>query len=245
MIFRWANLLTPGIKRNVVGRVFEPLNSYKVNPAKELPQMYCSKCGTEIPATAVFCLHCGFEVRDSKQKNKNSVHSSKRGATTGLAIGATVFVVGLLLIAGLVGSLYLYNQRQDDSSDDRGSRPLISRDNPIRQPERMTIVNKSFPVGAHQYVYYTVPLKSGDAHVTGHFTAQGGGNDIEVLVLDQDGFTNFSNGHNASTYYNSGGYVTAGTIDLNLRPATYYIVFNNAKALLTNKVVTAEIDAEY
>jgi Zn/Cd-binding protein ZinT len=41
-------------------------------------------------------------------------------------------------------------------------------------------------------------------------------NDIEVLVLDQDGFTNFSNGHNARSYYNSGGYVTTGSIDLNL-----------------------------
>jgi len=57
-------------------------------------------------------------------------------------------------------------------------------------------------------------------------------------------FTNFSNGR-TNAYYNSGGYVTTGSIDLNLRSDTYYIVFSNAKAMLTNKVVTAKIDAEF
>ena len=54
-------------------------------------------------------------------------------------------------------------------------------------------------------------------------------------MLDQDGFTNFSNGHSAQRYYASDGYVTTGSIDLRLRPGTYYIVFNNGGRCLRTK----------
>jgi hypothetical protein len=131
-------------------------------------------------------------------------------------------------------------QRQD---------PIVTQVEPVRPPperisQRAPVVDKTFPVAAQQYVYYTIPLNAATTHLTGHYTAQGGGNDIEVLVLDQDGFTNFSNKHAAQTYYSSGGYVTTSTIDLHLAAGTYYVVFNNSRSILTNKVVTAKIEAE-
>ena len=114
-----------------------------------------------------------------------------------------------------------------------GRRPIFAR---------QTIVDKTFPVGAHEYNYYKFSL-SIPGHVTGHFTASGGANDIDVLVVDEDGFANFNNNHEARTFYRS-GYVTAGTIDLRLNSGTYYVIFSNAKALLTNKVVTADVEVE-
>ncbi len=172
----------------------------------------------------------------------------------GLSVSAVIVMLGCALIIGVVVVAYLQNEQSK-----RGAEPIqpirqatIPQSNPISQPqtfpvnqsERATIVDKTFPVAAQKYVYYTVSLKGDLNHLTGHFTAQGGSNDIEVLVMDQDGFTNFSNGHNAKTYYNSGGYITTGSIDLSLRSGTYYVVFNNARAMLTNKVVTAKIETE-
>jgi hypothetical protein len=175
----------------------------------------------------------------------------------GLSIGVVVITLGFALVVGVVAVAYVYNksasvdeetslpQSRNNQDIEKTSqpRPVIRQDNSVRQPERVLVVDKTFPVAAHNYIYYTIPLKAEMTHMTGHFTAQVGNNDIEVFVLDKDGFTNFSNGHNSATYYNSGGYVTTGSIDLNLRPGTYYVVFNNSRAMLTNKVVTAKIEA--
>jgi len=198
--------------------------------------MYCPKCGKEIPDDSQFCLQCGGNLR----------HKTPVSALAGIAAAAAIaLVIVLALIVAIVIATHVRNEsaRRDDESST--PRRTLTQNNPVIQPERISIVDKAFPVAAGHYVYYTIPLKADLSHITGHFTAQGGSNDIEVLVLDQDGFTNFSNGHSARRYYTSDGYVTTGSIDLRLRPGTYYVVFNNARAMLTNKVVTAKIDAEF
>lgn len=198
--------------------------------------MYCPKCGKEIPDGSQFCLQCGGNLR-----RKQSVST-----LAGLSAAATLALLILLaVIVAIVVVAYMRNESSKRDAESSTPRRVITQDNPVIQPERVSIVDKTFPVAAQHYVYYTIPLKADQSHITGHFTAQGGSNDIEVLVLDQDGFTNFSNGHSAQRYYDSNGYVTTGSIDLRLSPGTYYVVFNNARAMLTNKVVTAKIDAEF
>jgi len=197
--------------------------------------MYCPKCGKEIPDGSQFCLQCGGDLR-----RKQSVST-----LAGLSIAAIALLVVFALIVGILVFAYVNNESSKREAQSSASRPVIAQDNPVRKPERVSLVDKTFPVAAQRYVYYTLPLKADLSHITGHFTAQGGSNDIEVLVFDQNGFTNFSNGHSARRYYASDGYVTTGSIDLRLRPGTYYLVFSNARSVLTNKVVTAKIDAEF
>jgi hypothetical protein len=73
--------------------------------------------------------------------------------------------------------------------------------------------------------------------VAAKFRARGGsGNDIEVFILDEDGFENWRNGHRVGTYYNSGR-ITVGRFDLNLRPGKYFLVMNNKFSAVSNKVV--------
>ena len=202
--------------------------------------MYCPKCGKEIPDGSQFCLQCGGDLR-RKQSG---------GTLEGISAAAKLV---LLVLLALIVVIVVVNIVDNESARRNANRnaewgtpgKVITQDNPVIQPQRISIIDKTFPVAAQHYVSYTIPLKADSSHITGHFTAQGGSNDIEVLVLDQDGFTNFSNGHSAQRYYASDGYVTTGSIDLRLRPGTYYIVFNNARAMLTNKVVTAKIDAEF
>jgi hypothetical protein len=199
-------------------------------------KMYCPKCGKEIPDNSQFCLQCGGNLRPKQ--------SAKVLSGVSAAAGVVLLIVFALIVAIVIAT---YVRNESSKRDDESSTPrrTFTQNNPVIQPERVSIVDKTFPVAAGHYVYYTIPLKADLSHIMGHFTAQGGSNDIEVLVLDQDGFTNFSNGHSAQRYYASNGYVTTGSIDLRLRPGTYYVVFNNARAMLTNKVVTAKIDAEF
>src|SRR6266404_1299935 len=190
--------------------------------------MYCPKCGKEIPDGSQFCLQCGGDLR-SKQSGRT---------LEGISAAAKLVLLLLLALIVVVVVVAIVNNESAKRGTEWSTRGrVITQNNPVIQPQRVSVVDKTFPVAAQHYVSYTFPLKADSSHVTGHFTAQGGSNDIEVLVLDQDGFTNFSNRHNASTYYNSGGYVTTGSIDLRLATGTYYVVFNNARSILTNKVV--------
>lgn len=71
------------------------------------------------------------------------------------------------------------------------------------------------------------------------------GNDIELFVLDEDGFVNFQNGHSVRTHFNSNK-VTQGSVDAGLPgEGTYYLVFNNNFSLLTPKAVTANLTLEW
>lgn len=106
------------------------------------------------------------------------------------------------------------------------------------------IVTEPFTVEPGQYRYY--PFTVGDrATVAGRFRAQGGsGNDVEVYILDEDGFENYRNGHRVQTYYNSGR-VTVGTINVTLGAGSYYLVFNNGFSTVSNKAVNARVELQY
>jgi len=74
--------------------------------------------------------------------------------------------------------------------------------------------------------------------VEGDFRARGGGgNDIEVVITDENG----ANGHAGRFWYQSGK-TTVGNIDVHLGPGTYYIVFSNRFSLVSQKTVSARIN---
>jgi hypothetical protein len=122
----------------------------------------------------------------------------------------------------------------------------------------MTLLKRSFlimiltalaivPIDAQTEKNYVIDARSyssiewnfgSTTRVSAKFRAQGGsGNDIEVYILDEDGFENWSNGHQTSTYYNSGK-VTVGRFNINLAPGKYFLVMNNKFSMVSNKVVT-------
>jgi hypothetical protein len=72
----------------------------------------------------------------------------------------------------------------------------------------------------------------------GHFIVTGGtGNDIVCLILDEDGFTNFRNGHPANASFNSGKVTTAKIGPAHLVPGEYYVVLDNRFSLFSGKMV--------
>jgi predicted nucleic acid-binding Zn ribbon protein len=200
--------------------------------------MHCPHCGNNIPQNSTFCLHCGRQI----------YAPPSRTATTGTVAAASVWTVVILTVVGVAAvgiGILVYGELQRKNSPDAGTStssgpaslfPVLS------QPH--VIVNDSFAVGARQYASYSFTT-TGPTHVKGSFTAQGGRNDIDVALFTAEGYVNFQNGHAGSTYYQSPGYVTAGSIDINIPAGTYYLVFINTAALLTNKVVHADVVATY
>jgi hypothetical protein len=117
--------------------------------------------------------------------------------------------------------------------------PQPSFDQPTPLPARETIVDSTFPVRARAYQNYSFDV-TGSGHVTGKFNATGGRDDIDVWVIDANEMANFANGHRTHFYYHS-DYVSYGEINLRLKPGSYYIIFSNRVALLTNKIVEAHV----
>lgn len=115
-------------------------------------------------------------------------------------------------------------------------------------PHSETIIDSAFTVSAisSQHYRFEVPPGARDIRVEGHFAATGGtGNDIQVLVLSEDDFVNWQNGHPASAYYDSDK-VTQSTITATLPgPGVYYLVFSNTFSLLTPKAVQARASVHY
>ena len=96
---------------------------------------------------------------------------------------------------------------------------------------------KTYVIDAGAYSWLTFNFDKVTA-LSGKFRARGGsGNDIEVYILDEDGFENWRNGHRASTYYNSGR-VTVGRFNVKLSEGIYYLVMNNNFSVVSNKAVT-------
>lgn len=133
-------------------------------------------------------------------------------------------------------------RHSDTGSDSRPIYPSYTIPAPAA-PAAVSIVpgGVTVPVAAGKYQSYSFRV-SNRATVTGRFRAYGGpGNDIEAYILDQDGFTNWSNNHGAPAYYNSGR-LTVGTIKTPLNAGTYYLVFNNRYSPRDAKTVEVTIE---
>lgn len=105
-----------------------------------------------------------------------------------------------------------------------------------------TIVDSSDAVEANSYIYFEFELTE-QSRVYGKFEAQGGSNDINCMLVDADQLVNVENGNAGRAFYES-QYTTRGKIDKTLPKGNYVLIFDNRKALMTNKIVTAKIFSE-
>jgi hypothetical protein len=109
------------------------------------------------------------------------------------------------------------------------------------------VVQQAFTVKPEAFRYFKVeiPPSLRNTTLSGRFSTSGGqGNDIQVIVTNEDGLTNIKNGHSGRVWYDSGK-VTVGNVNVRLSPGTYYIIFNNRFSVFSNKAVSADIHLEY
>jgi hypothetical protein len=209
--------------------------------------MYCPKCGMEQPNDSQFCRNCG---------QGQSVASTSGSAAAAAVAPARIsppssrprpqsnaekWVLVLALVAiCIVGAKVYLDSLAHQSLAAQPAPPLL---------HKVSIPTRAFTVSALAANNFTFPVPAGavDVSMKGHFAATGGlGNDIEVVVVSEDEFVNWRNGHPSKAFYNSGR-VTQDTIKLNLPSdaATYYVVFSNKFSLFTPKAVEADVDVNF
>jgi hypothetical protein len=113
---------------------------------------------------------------------------------------------------------------------------------PAVRPSSRVVVSGQFVVPNLQARYwtFTVPPSPNGATLTGDFTAWGGGNDIDVLVMEASQYRGWERLGSYSYLYNS-GYTHQGGLYIPLRQGDYVIVFTNRQAVLTSKSVQAHV----
>lgn len=169
--------------------------------------------------------------------------------STGYFIGKRLLPLVLVAIVLLVGWRLVMNgiNNRQTTETNRQAKTIYAPPQP--QPHSVPLTNGALTVNANSYAWYsfTVPPNASTVAVNGHFTATGGsGNDIVAFIVDEDGFANLKNGHEARVYYNSQK-VTQAAIAAVLpnSPATYYLVFDNRFSLLTPKAVQVNATLTY
>ena len=228
--------------------------------------MFCYKCGIELPETAIVCYKCatptpkGGLSNSAQSNNQNTAKAILKFSVIGLAV---IIGVGLAVLAANNFSAIknvLSTTRNEETVSQTTTYSSPETEQPRRQPktkinlsqpdrnenqpvsQKETVIDQTFFVGARNYQEFPIRLNR-DAKLTGKFTAQGGKNDIDCIVVDDDNFINFQNQTDFRVYYQS-NYVSVGRVDLRLAAGNYHIVFNNRVALLTNKTVTAKFEVE-
>lgn len=103
------------------------------------------------------------------------------------------------------------------------------------------IISGQFPVPPGNAFFKPIMVTLPNMKLTGSFQALGGkGNDIEVLVMDQNAYALWQRGNPVFTYYSSGK-VSSGEINIDLPIGVYYIVFSNLFSTVSSKTVQASI----
>jgi hypothetical protein len=112
-------------------------------------------------------------------------------------------------------------------------------------PPPVNIVSGTFIVQNLQTNWYTFQVPEGfNGVVSGNFSAQGGYNDINVLVMTMGDLARFNNFSGFSAYFNS-GYSTARSFSVTVPPGDHALVFNNRRSLVTSKAVTAYVQVRF
>lgn len=154
-------------------------------------------------------------------------------------IGAGVAIVVVIAVVLLGSSLSSASSAKSAASSNAAYIPTEHRKN---------IVNGVIGVNARGYQAYPIyaPGGSTNVRVTGAFVASGGsGNDVKVWILDEQGLTNFKNGHQPSSYYSSGEKTTE-TINASIPSGTQlYLIYDNSYSFLSSKQVNTTVDLVY
>lgn len=210
--------------------------------------MFCHECRTKLPDSARFCLRCGIDlsavIEHEYEANESERPTSKQKATFSI-------VILIMLIGTLVGVVAQQLAISNSTATSNSFSTPVAYNPPPPQPVLKTqsypVTVSAFIVDAGSYRYWEIKVDQSmlNFRVQGRFTVSGGsGNDIYAFMTDADGFINFKNKNRYLVWYESGK-VTVGNIDVQLSPKTYYLVFSNQMAWISNKAISAEITATY
>jgi len=187
---------------------------------------HCRYCAEEIRSAAVICRFCDREQRIQEQPPAHSWLSA-------LVVMAVVAVGSGVALAAVDANLPPLGEAVAELTRRLAPPP----------PLTVTITDEPYQrLGARSYAAYQFELRDRRAcRLRGHIqVTDGGSHDIDVFVTNQDGFQNFQNGNNLSTYMHERR-TSAVTLDLPVRGfETYYLIVSNRFSLFTGKAVALQ-----
>lgn len=85
-----------------------------------------------------------------------------------------------------------------------------------------------------------------EPQIAGSFNASGGsGKDIQAVIADEENYANWINGHQAQVFWATQGKQTTGSMNVRLRPGTYYLASSNKFSAFTAKQVFLDTSLNY
>jgi hypothetical protein len=197
--------------------------------------MFCPSCGKELPHGSTFCLHCGKPTADTAQAPQKN------------AGGTTLRVIGIALLVLVLAPMLWIKFNSPTTSSQLPYKPPVAPQ-PVFVPMSTNLFTGQTVVRAGGYVTNSFTVEPGmqNFRVVGKFNASGGtGNDIQVVLADEDEFQNWINGHEAKVFYSTEK-ITTGKLDVGaLSPGRYVLALSNRFSVFTDKQVFAEIDARW
>lgn len=203
----------------------------------------CPECKSEISDEAHSCPKCGFPFKVDRETN----YTADKGKREKPRRKTRKWLIMVLLLFGAIAALVIL--RIDALINKPGSGSRISVLDIIPQERQLRLFDGSIIVGAGSRNYHEFStLKSWrKIHVKGSFRASGGsGNDIRLFLMTKNNFTNFINGHEATSLYDS-GQLTVSDFDVPLpsESQNYVLAFTNVFSTFSDKGVNAKISLFY
>jgi hypothetical protein len=195
--------------------------------------MFCPSCGKELPDGSSFCNHCG------KPTTVTPTPAQKKPGVTGPQFVGIVIVLAVVVMGGI-----------RVLTAPHANTPTLAppAPAPVFVPMSTKLFTGQMVVKAGGYVTnkFTVAPGMMNFRVVGQFNASGGtGNDIQVVLADEDEFQNWINGHQAKVFYSTDK-LTTGRLDVGaLAPGRYVLALSNTFSTFTDKYVFAEIEAHW
>jgi hypothetical protein len=148
----------------------------------------------------------------------NPTPSKKKGKRKWIIVGVVIIVVVL------IGVIIIMPGNNNSSSTS----------SPSPTSQSITVVSSgtvvTLPAGSCESYQFSA---ASSGSIYGNFTATNG---VTTYVFTPSEYANFTSSGSASSYQYTTGNVNSGTINTNLAPNTYYVVFENTNAFTTTSL---------